>query len=419
MATHVYAEILTIGDEILYGQITDTNSQWIGEQLSALGIKVRRKSSVGDEAGEILDGLRQAAARADIILITGGLGPTKDDITKKTLATYFGTGMRFHQQVFDHIAELFKSRGRTELLELNRMQAEIPANAEVIHNAVGTAPGMWMEQDGKVFVSMPGVPYEMKAMMQASILPRLRSHFQTPVIYHHSLKTVGLPESKLAHMIEEWEDHLPSFIKLAYLPRLGQVRLRLTATGDDLDRLRQACEAEAAKILPILGHHVYAQEDIELDIVIGRLLKAKGMTMAVAESCTGGFVAQQITATPGCSAYFKGSVVAYANELKQHFLGVRAEDLQTQGAVSEVVARQMAESIRLQTGADYGLATTGIAGPDGGTPEKPVGTVWIACAHAEGTDTRLLTLSRERSLNIQLTYSAVMHMLYRKIVQAG
>lgn len=411
----IFAEVITIGDEILYGQITDTNSQWIGEELAKIGIKIIRKMSVGDDKEQILAALQEAAERASVILTTGGLGPTKDDITKNTFAEYFGVSMTLRPEVLENIKELFRQRGR-ELTQLNESQALVPSNAEVIMNTIGTAPGMWFEKEGKVFVSMPGVPHEMKKMMTETILPRLQKTFKTPHIYHKSVKTIGIPESKLAQTIEGWEKALPPYIKLAYLPRLGQVRLRLTCIGEDLDKLKNEAERLVGQLKPLIGEYIFAYEDEEIEVTIGKLLKERNQTLAVAESCTGGHVANMITNVAGCSAYFMGGIVAYHNEVKKNLLGVKQETLANYGAVSEQTAIEMAVGVRQKLNTTYGISTTGIAGPDGATPTKPVGTVWIAYADEKESVAKLLNLTKDRAMNIQLTYNAVMNLLRKKIL---
>ncbi|MBB6459660.1 competence/damage-inducible protein A [Flammeovirga kamogawensis] len=414
MKKHTYVEIVTIGDEILYGQITDTNSQWIGQELNKLGFKVIRKTSIGDTKEEILTILDEAQKRADIILITGGLGPTKDDITKKTIAEYFNVGMTFRQEVFDNIAELFKTRNRA-LTDLNRLQAEVPENGEVIMNPVGTAPGMWFEQGNKTFVSMPGVPYEMKRLMSDSILEKLQKKYDTPFIVHKMLRTMGIPESLLADQIEEWENALPEFIGLAYLPRFGQVRLRLTAVGDNKEILDNAIDEQIEKLRPLLGDNLFAEEDVEIEQMIMNKMIEKELTLATAESCTGGAVAKRITTLSGCSAFYNGGIVSYSNEIKMTQLDVKGETLLEHGAVSEETALQMANNVRVKYNADFGIATTGIAGPGGGTKEKPVGTVWIALSTAEKTEAQLLQLTKTREVNISATGNKILKWLYDEI----
>ncbi|MFN8355958.1 MAG: competence/damage-inducible protein A [Spirosomataceae bacterium] len=411
----IKAEIITIGDEILYGQITDTNTQWISAELDKIGIKTVRKSSVGDVESEILGILHESEQRADVILITGGLGPTKDDITKKTMSNYFGMEIAIHDEALEELTAFFAKRGR-EVTGLNRLQAALPVGCVYIPNKLGTAPGMWFEHHGKVFISMPGVPYEMKGMMSANILPKLQAYFNTPIIYHKVVKTIGIGESLLAERIEAWEDALPENLKLAYLPSMGQVKLRLTGIGQTKTELVEQIDAELEKVMPLIQPFVYGYEQEELEEVIGKLLKEKGQTLAIAESCTGGHLSQLITRIPGCSAYYQGGVISYSNEVKHRELGVSLATLTEFGAVSEQTIIQMAEGVRNHFGTDYGLATSGIAGPDGGTPDKPVGMVWIAVASASRTITRKLQLGGFREQIIHLSALAVLNLLRKEIL---
>lgn len=411
----VKAEIITIGDEILYGQILDTNTQWISLELDKLGIKTVRKSSVGDQKSEILQILNEAALRADVVFITGGLGPTKDDLTKKILAEYFDCDLIMHAQALLDVTEFFAKRGR-ELSDINRDQALLPSKAEFIRNSQGTAPGMWFAEKGVIWVSMPGVPYEMKNIMEQEVLPRLVRHFQMPVIYHKVIKTVGIGESYLSELIESWEIQLPQHIKLAYLPSMGIVKLRLTAVGDDLTRLQEEVERELQKVNPLIKSYVFGYEKDELADVVGSLLINQNATLSVAESCTGGHLAHQFTQNPGSSAYFMGGILSYANQVKIDQLGVSPKILATDGAVSEACIEAMAQGVQKRLGTTYALATSGIAGPDGGTEEKPVGTVWIALAHPKGVITRKLTLGGTRMQNIYLSSLACVNLLRKFIL---
>jgi nicotinamide-nucleotide amidase len=407
---NVLAEIITIGDEILYGQITDTNTQWLSAELDKIGVRTVRKSSVGDQEESILQILAEAEQRADIILITGGLGPTKDDITKTTLAKYFNSRLIINEEALADVTAFFKSRGR-EMTELNRLQAALPENCTFISNKSGTAPGMWFEEGGKIFASMPGVPYEMKWLMTNSILPKLQQYFKTPIIYHKIIRTVGIGESFLAERIADWEDTLPDHIKLAYLPSFGGVRLRLTATGESLALLEEQVQEQINLVLPLIDTHVFGYDDEDLEKVVGNLLLQGNLTLAAAESCSGGYIAHMITKVPGSSQYFRGAVVPYSNDLKVQLLGVKAATLQQFGAVSEQTAIEMAEGVRERLGASIGVASTGIAGPSGGTEEKPVGTVWIACSDGTRTETRQLKLSQFREINIQLTATYALNLV--------
>ena len=396
----VLAEIITIGDEILYGQITDTNSQWIGMALSDAGISVIRKTSVGDVEADILTAFEEAERRADIVLITGGLGPTRDDLTKTCLVKHFNCGLRIHEEALSEVTEFFRSRGR-ELTEVNRLQAALPSCCEKITNKNGTAPGMWFDREGKVFVSMPGVPHEMKQMMADTIIPKLKSTFEMPVIFHKVIRTTGLGESFLAEKIREWELSLPPHIKLAYLPGLGEVKLRLTAMGGSA-LIEHEVEELAAKLDEPIGRFIYGYGDNTLEMVVGSLLRAKKLTLSAAESCTGGYLAHLITRIPGSSDYFWGSVTCYANEVKMQQLGVREDTLKEHGAVSEAVILEMAEGIRTKFKTDVGIATSGVAGPGGGSKEKPVGTVWIGYSDRHQTVARKLQLSKDRMVNIRI-----------------
>jgi nicotinamide-nucleotide amidase len=410
----IYAEILTIGDEILYGHITDTNSQFISTALDKAGIQVLRKTSVGDNKETIVSALKSAEEVADVILITGGLGPTKDDITKKTLVEYFQTTLVMNEEVLAHVQWLFASRGRI-MSDLNKGQALLPANAQVIHNAVGTAPGMWIEHQGKVFISMPGVPHEMKKMMEDIIIPKLRGHFKTPSIIHKWVKTINIPESTLAEKIEKWEDALPAHIKLAYLPKLGQVRLRLTGKGEDAQVLNTQLEEQIAQLVPIIKENIYGFEDDEIEKVVGNLLMQQEKTISTAESCTGGYLAHLFTSIAGSSRYFIGSIVAYSNQIKMNELGVSQSILEEHGAVSEPTIRGMAEGIRKKFGTSIGLATSGVAGPDGGSPDKPVGTVWVAYSDENETISKKLSLTQDRMLNVTLTANYILNLLRMKL----
>ena len=409
---------MTIGDEILFGQITDTNTQWIGTELTNMGIQPVRKTSVGDNAEEILAALGEALARVDVLIITGGLGPTKDDITKHALCEFFGTELEINEFALALITGFFTRRGRA-MTELNRQQAALPQNCLYLQNDWGTAPGMWFEQAGKVVISLPGVPFEMKSLMTQRVLPRLLAFFKPPLIKHKIIRTIGIGESTLAETIEVWEDSLPPHIKLAYLPHFGQVRLRLTATGDDDEQLASELAYETERVMPLVQKWVYGYDNDELETVIGKLLMAEHATLSTAESCTGGFVAHKITSIPGSSRYFTGSVVAYDNDVKMNTLGVSMDDLLEHGAVSEQAVKAMAEGVRKLMHTTYGIATSGVAGPDGGSPEKPVGTIWIACASPTETIVRQLTLTKHRSVNIELTATYVLDLLRKSILKNG
>ncbi|WP_420387701.1 competence/damage-inducible protein A [Roseivirga sp.] len=412
----ILAEILTIGDEILYGQITDTNSQWISSELDQLGIRVVRKTTVGDTEEAILNAFTEAEARADMVLITGGLGPTNDDLTMPMLARHFNSEIIMNDDVLAHVKDFFERRGRT-FTELNRRQALVPAIAEVLHNEMGTAPGTWYERDGKVFVSMPGVPHEMKNLMKTLVLPKLANFFQTPVIYHKLIKTVGIGESFLADKIKDWEDNLPDHISLAYLPSVGQVKLRLTAVGENREELKKDVQDLIDALIPLAGKYIYGYDSTTLEEAVGQLLKAQNKTIALAESCSGGYVQHKITTIAGSSEYFQGGVVPYHNRHKINILGVKPETLEEHGAVSEPCVQEMAEGVRKLFKADIGASSSGIAGPGGGTDEKPVGTVWIAFADGKETITKKLQLTQNRLLNIELTQIAVLNLVRKSLTR--
>ncbi|MEJ8757360.1 competence/damage-inducible protein A [Pontibacter sp. H259] len=410
----VNAEIITIGDEILYGQIVDTNSAWMGTELTKIGIKVKQITSISDSAEHINAALDDAKTRADIIIITGGLGPTKDDLTKDVLTAYFHTSLKLHEPSLADIAAIFEKRG-IEVTELNRQQAFLPENCEPVRNLLGTAPGMWFEQDGKVYVSMPGVPFEMKRMMTDIVLPKLKAHFRTPEIIHKVIQTTGIAESILADKLEEWELSLPPHIKLAYLPYLAGVRLRLTGSGDDAAILEQELQTEVDKLSQIIPKYIFAYGEISLEEAIGNLLKEQNLTIATAESCTGGYLAHKFTSIPGSSAYFMGSIIAYSNDVKTAQLDVKPETLQQHGAVSEATVRQMAENVRKKLNTSIGVATSGIAGPDGGTDEKPVGTIWIAYADEKKTIAKQLNYNKNRLLNIEYTALVTLNLIRQSL----
>ncbi|MAJ50836.1 MAG: competence/damage-inducible protein A [Flammeovirgaceae bacterium] len=404
------AEIISIGDELLYGQTLDTNAHWMSIKLDEYNIKVFQRTTIGDDEDQILNALKLAEERVDIVLITGGLGPTKDDLTKPVLAKYFGVNMVHHEKVLRDITLLFAKASR-EVTALNAQQANLPENCEIITNPVGTAPGMWFYEKNTVFVAMPGVPYEMKSIMTQGILPKLDKMFTKGVLHHHIIKTIGITESSLSDLIEDWELNLPQHIKLAYLPTKGQVKLRLTGSGDELNTVKQEIEELQKEIMPKIDKYVYGFGADQLEEVIGQLLNKKNLTLATAESCTGGYLAHMITSVPGSSRYFKGSVIAYSNEVKTGQLGVSTETIKQQGAVSEKVVKGMAKGVSRELNTDIGIAITGIAGPDGGTIEKPVGTVWIAYSDKNKTFAKKFNFSRDRTFIIHWSALAALNMI--------
>jgi competence/damage-inducible protein CinA-like protein len=400
----IKASIITIGDELLIGQVIDTNSAWIARELNNIGVWVHRRVAVGDVRNDIWKALDDEATSSDIILITGGLGPTSDDITKPLLNDYFGGTMILHEETLAHVTYLFEHvfKRQLPLLDVNRKQAEVPDVCTVLKNDVGTAPGMLFEENGKIFISMPGVPTEMKFIMAKRVLPLLGNRFQLPYIGHRTLLTAGVGESFLAERIKDFEQSLPKNIKLAYLPNHGMVRLRLTTQGE-----KDKVESELNEIFIALKKELedvtVIDEDISLEVLLGRLLKEKSKTVATAESCTGGYIAHLITSVAGSSAYFKGSVVSYDNSIKESVLHVNNETLSNYGAVSEETVRQMVTGILKTMQTDYAVAVSGIMGPGGGSLEKPVGTVWIAVGNSEKIETKKMQFRFDRKRNIELT----------------
>jgi nicotinamide-nucleotide amidase len=413
-------EIINIGDELLIGQVVNTNAAWMAEQLNLSGFRVYQATVISDSRDHILQALAEAETHADVILISGGIGPTKDDITKHTLCEYFNTRLVMNDDAYRDVESLFARRGY-QVTELNRQQAELPENCIGIPNKLGTARGMWFEkvrQDGgkTVFVSMPGVPFEMKAMMTDYVIPQLKLTFKTPFIYHKTLLTQGIGESFLAAQIEDWENSLPSNIRLAYLPQPGIVRLRLTGEGSNEVLLHQQVDAEVARLQALIPEHFFGYDNETLELIIGKLLREKHATLATAESCTGGAIAQLITSIPGSSAYYKGSVVAYANEIKENILGVQPETLKNFGAVSKETVTEMAISLQVKFNVDYAIATSGIAGPEGGTPEKPVGTTWIAIAAPDEVFAIHYLFGDSRDRNIRRTALQALNLLRKKLI---
>jgi len=410
------AEIVTIGDELLIGQVVDTNSAFMATKLNEAGIHVCQITSVSDNREHIMEALDNAKQRADIILMTGGLGPTNDDITKNTLCEYFKVGLRFDSEAYKDVEYVFKVRGR-EVTEVNRRQAELPENCTALRNKNGTAPGMWFDVDGKVYVSMPGVPYEMKALMEDEVIPRLQKKFTLPVIVHKNVLTIGIGESFLAEKIATWEASLAKDgIKLAYLPSIGMVRLRLSSSGDDATFLTQKTEKKIEELKTIVGEFIFGYDNDTLEGVTGALLKERKQTISTAESCTGGYISHLITSIAGSSDYYVGSVITYSYEIKTLELNVSADLLNIKGAVSQEVVEQMASEVRRKFKTDYSIAVSGIAGPSGGTPEKPVGLVWIAIATPERVFSKKFQFANNRLRNIQMTSNAALNLLRKEML---
>ncbi|MHA7128419.1 competence/damage-inducible protein A [Algoriphagus namhaensis] len=414
----IRAEIIAIGDELLYGHIVDTNSHWISQEMSLLGVKVVRRTTVGDNRLDILSAFKEAEYRADLILITGGLGPTQDDLTKPLLAEYFNAEIIEFPEAVAAITDFFKRRGR-DMIPANILQGHLPACCTYVPNEVGTAPGMWFERNQTYWMSMPGVPHEMKKLMHDFVIPKMAEIFDLPVIEHKMIKTVGIGESWLSDLIKDWENALPKHIKLAYLPSLGHVKLRLTAFGDNKDRLKGEIDDQINRIFPIIQKYIYGYDAETIETAIGKLLKERNETVALAESCSGGFVAHQITTVAGSSEYFQGAVVPYHNQFKSSIVSVSPETLANHGAVSEETVKEMALGVKNLFQSDYGLASSGVAGPGGGSAEKPVGTVWISCAGKDFVKTKKLQLTQDRLLNIQLTSVALLNLLRVCITQEG
>ncbi len=405
----MFAEIITIGDELLIGQVVDTNSAWMGQELNKIGIEVLRVVSVRDREKEITEAIADSMRKADIVLVTGGLGPTKDDMTKQVLCNYFHTRLVFNKEVLANIERVLA--GRVPINELNRSQAMVPENCMVIHNPVGTAAASWFEQKGKVLVSMPGVPQEMKTVMKESVLPLLHERFKTDFIVHRTFQVQNNPESVLAERLASWESALPHSVKLAYLPKLGIIRLRLTARGTDQGELeKQLCEEEG-KLRSILGEDIFAEGDMPLEIIVGDLLKERQITVSTAESCTGGNIASRLTSVSGSSAYFKGSIIAYSNDVKTSLLQVSPETIRQNGAVSEQTVIEMVKGAMKMLKTDCVIASSGIAGPTGGTPEKPVGTIWLAVGYKNEIRTYLQNIDRGRAMNVERAGNTALLML--------
>ncbi|MBK7627655.1 MAG: competence/damage-inducible protein A [Bacteroidales bacterium] len=409
------AAIITIGDELLIGQTVDTNSAWMGAELSKAGFDVYRMTSIHDRRDDIIYALNEAAGKTDVVLITGGLGPTSDDITKQTLCEFFNTKLVMNTEVLKMIEDML-ARRNFPMNENNRRQAEVPESCLVIKNAAGTAPGMWFEKDGTIYISMPGVPYEMKYIMQEHVLPELRKRFTSQIIIHRNIMTYGTAEAKLAEILTEFEAALPAAVKLAYLPAWGIIKLRLTATGEEQSVIEKILEEQVKKLFKVIPEFIYAENEETMEMVIGRLLNEKNKTLCTVESCTGGEIAHMITSVPGSSAYYKGSVVAYSNSVKTQLLGIKEDTIKQHGAVSEETVIEMAIAARKLLNTDFAVATSGIAGPEGGTESKPVGTLWIAVASEKGTVTEKRILGNDRISNIKRFSLAALNLLRKQII---
>lgn len=413
----VFATIITIGDELLIGQVIDTNSAFIAQELNKAGILVRHRLAVGDNWQDIWEALDTESKNASLIILTGGLGPTADDITKPLLCEYFGGKMIVDQPTLDHVTHIFEQILKRPMIERNAKQAEVPDVCTVLKNEKGTAPGMLFQKEGKVYISLPGVPHEMKWLMTHQVMPRIPQYFQTGFVEHRTLLTAGVGESFLAEMIREIEEALPAHIKLAYLPNYGMVRLRLSAFGWDKQALVKEIDTQFAVFKNAVKEYLVTDQDIPMEQVVAQLLLSKGKTLATAESCTGGYIAHLLTSHPGASAFYQGSVVSYANEIKQRVLSVRSDTLATDGAVSEATVQQMAGAVLEIMQTDYAIAVSGIMGPDGGTKEKPVGMVWIAVASRATIQTQVFSFRYDRRRNIELTATNALNLLRIFILQ--
>lgn len=411
------AEIITIGDELLIGQVIDTNSAWMARELNMVGIRVNQIISISDDHEQIINTLAEASKRVDIIITTGGLGPTSDDITKVAFCEYFKTHLIFDQKSYENIVRIFTLRGYA-MSETNRKQAEIPATCEALLNENGTAPGMLFRQGRKIFISLPGVPFEMKSLMTDHVLPILKP-LSGKVIIHKTILTHGVGESFLSDKIKDWESELPPHIKLAYLPQPGMVRLRLSGTGISEEILKKELDEKVAALYSLIPDFIFGEDEESLELIIGKLLKELGLTLATAESCTGGYLAHLITSIPGSSAYFNGSIVSYSNKVKINSLGVHANTLKEFGAVSRETVIEMADGVKRVLSSDCSIAVSGIAGPDGGTVDKPVGTVWIAVSTPlNGTITKKFLFGEHRERNIRRSALAALDMLRKQLILA-
>lgn len=412
------AAIVTVGDEILIGQIVDTNSAFIAKALDRIGIEVYEMLSISDDRGHILDTMASLQDKADVVIITGGLGPTKDDVTRKTFCDYFEDQLIRDIEIEKHVVELIERVMKRPASQINKDQALVPSRATILHNAVGTAPGMWMQKGNTVFMSLPGVPYEMKYIVEHEIIPRLVEKYERPYILHKTIMTYGQGESIVAERIENWEDNLPKFIRLAYLPSPGRVRLRLSARGTDETLLRSSIEAETEKLKVLIGDIIVGYDDGEtMEVMLGRLLAQKNMTIAAAESCTGGRIAQMLTAAPGSSAYFNGGVVTYATQSKIDVLGVDKMLIEENSVVSAAVAEAMALRAKTIFETDFAVATTGNAGPSKGDADAEVGTVFVAYATPNGVFSERLDLGQPREKVIDRAANKALEKIYQEILK--
>ncbi len=415
---NVYATIITIGDELLIGQVIDTNSAWIARQLNKNGIALKKRVAVGDSSLEIKDALDIESIDTDIILITGGLGPTSDDITKPALSEYFGGKLIVNTEALENVKFLFEKIFKRPVSEVNLKQAEVPDVCEVIQNKRGSAPGMIFHKNNTIYISMPGVPYEMKGMMEESVIPMLKNKYQLPSIIHGTILTAGIGESALAEVIKDFEYSLPAEIKLAYLPNYGMVRLRLSTSGFDKDKTREKLDSYFNELKSLVNEYMVTDVDDSMPVFIGKLLKSKNKTVSTAESCTGGYIAHLITSVAGSSDYFAGSIVSYSNDVKKKMLNVSEATLNNFGAVSEETVTEMLKGLLEKFNTDYGIAVSGIMGPGGGTEDKPVGTVWVAVGNSENHLCQKFNLRFSRERNIEVTVIMALNLLRKFIVES-
>ncbi|MEC7877466.1 MAG: competence/damage-inducible protein A [Bacteroidota bacterium] len=407
--SEIYCEIITIGDEILYGHILDTNAKWLSKNLNELGVKTNKISTIGDNYIQIKDILQSSIKENDIIILTGGLGPTNDDITKKCLNDFFKGKLISDKNTLSHIKKIFKKRN-LDLTKKNRDQALVPDNCKVLHNKYGTAPGIAFEKDNKLVISLPGVPYEMKSLFEDKCSQIIKQKFSLSIIHHRTIKTVGIGESWLSDLISEWEKNLDHTISLAYLPSIGRVKLRLTGRGNNLKKIKSAIDKEEKKVVPIIRKYIYGFDNEELESCVGNLLIKNKKTLSIAESCSGGYLSHLVTSIPGSSKYFSGSIVAYSNNIKINNLNVNKKNIEKFGAVSKEVVEEMATNVRKKFNSSIGISTSGIAGPSGGTEKKPVGTVWIGYSDKNKTLSKKLLLTNRRDINITLSSIGALNM---------
>jgi len=412
----IKASIITIGDELLIGQVIDTNSAYIAQSLNKIGVTVSNRIAVGDDKNAILDALSNTSKQSNIVIITGGLGPTADDITKPLLNEYFGGKLVIHQPSLDHITDIFLNKYKRPLIERNIKQAEVPDVCEVLFNENGTAPGMLFEKEGVLYFSLPGVPHEMKGLVDKYVISKIKQSFKTPSIVHRTLLTAGLGESFLAEIIADFENALPSHIKLAYLPNFGMVRLRLTGTSDNENELITNMEEVFAELKVKVQAYLVTDKDEAMEVVVGGLLRSNNQTVATAESCTGGYIGHLLSKHAGSSQFYTGGIISYDNRIKTEFLDVSTEILHTVGAVSKEAVEQMAVAVRAKMNTDYGVSVSGIMGPSGQTDEKPLGMVWIGVANKEKVYSKVLYLRFDRSRNIEVTATQAINLLRLLII---